>query len=69
VGNRFALGAVVLALVLQVLAVTVPPLARVLRVQPPDARDWLVVLGLAVVPAVLGQARKLAAGVVGSRRA
>ncbi|HEU5041752.1 MAG TPA: cation-translocating P-type ATPase, partial [Gemmatimonadales bacterium] len=44
VGNRFALGAVALAVVLQILAVTVPPLARVLRVQPPDARDWLVVL-------------------------
>jgi Ca2+-transporting ATPase len=58
VGNRFALGAVALAGSLQVLAVTYPPLVRVLGVRPPDRDDWLVVLALALVPAVLGQAVK-----------
>jgi Ca2+-transporting ATPase len=67
-GNRFALGAVALAVVLQILAVTVPPLARVLRVQPPDARDWLVVLALAALPAVIGQGWKLMGAGAGARR-
>lgn len=59
VANRWALGAVVLAGALQLLAVFYPPLARVLGVLPPDPRDWLVVFTLALVPATAGQAAKL----------
>lgn len=54
--NRFALGAVVLAVLLQVAAVAVDPLARVLDVVPLDAREWLIVTILAAIPAVVGQA-------------
>ena len=56
--NRWALGAVVLALALQLVAVYYAPLARVLQVRPPGAVDWLVVLTLALVPAVVGQTAK-----------
>jgi hypothetical protein len=43
---------------LQVLAITYPPLARVLGVARPDAIDLLVAFGLALVPDVIGQAIK-----------
>jgi Ca2+-transporting ATPase len=58
--NPYALGAVVFSIVLQLLAIYVPPLARVLGVEPLDARSWLIVLSLGVIPAVLGQGIKLA---------
>jgi P-type Ca2+ transporter type 2C len=54
--NRFALGAVALAVLLQVAAVAVDPLARVLDVVPLTAREWVVVTALAAMPAVVGQA-------------
>lgn len=57
--NRYALGAVVVVLLLQALAVEVPLLARLLGVQPLALADWAVVAGLALVPAVVGQALKL----------
>jgi Ca2+-transporting ATPase len=57
--NRWALGAVVLAAALQLCAVYYPPLARVLEIEPPGARDWLVVIMLAMVPAIAGQGAKL----------
>ena len=57
--NPWALGAVLLAGALQLLAVYYPPLARVLEIEPPGGRDWLVVLTLALVPAAAGQAAKL----------
>jgi Ca2+-transporting ATPase len=60
VGNPAALGAVALAAGLQVLATAYPPLARVLGVRPPSPTDWLVVLVLSAIPALVGQAFKLA---------
>jgi Ca2+-transporting ATPase len=59
--NPWAVGAVALALSLQVLALALPPLARVLRLQPLDAGEWAVVLGLSAVPAIVGQALKVRA--------
>jgi Ca2+-transporting ATPase len=53
--NPFAVAAVVLVVALQLLAVYVPPLARVLGTIPLDARDWLFVLPLALLAAVVGQ--------------
>jgi Ca2+-transporting ATPase len=58
--NPYALGAVALSVSLQLVALYVQPLARVLGVQPLDARSWILVLSLAVIPAVLGQGIKLA---------
>jgi Ca2+-transporting ATPase len=57
-GNRVALGAVALAGGLQVLAVSYPPLARVLDVRPPSREDWFIVAVLALAPALVGQAVK-----------
>jgi hypothetical protein len=47
---------VVLVVFLQVLAVHFPPFAETLHTEPLGARDWLVCLSLALVPAVVGQA-------------
>ena len=57
--NRYALGAVAIVVTLQVLAVTVEPLAAVLELTPLGAGDWIGVLGLAAVPAVVGQLLRL----------
>jgi P-type Ca2+ transporter type 2C len=59
VGNRLALGAVALAGGLQVLAVAYAPLAQLLEVRMPAPREWLLVISLALVPAVAGQAIKV----------
>jgi Ca2+-transporting ATPase len=56
--NPYALGALALSVLLQ-LSTAYLPLAGVLGVIPPDGRDWLVILGLALVPAVVGQAVRL----------
>ncbi len=57
--NRYALGAVALTIALQLLALYLPALARVLQTRPLSANDWLIAVGLAIVPAVIGQAVKL----------
>jgi Ca2+-transporting ATPase len=62
VANRYALGAVVLSLGLQLVAMYVEPLARILHVTVLDVQAWGVVLALAVIPAVVGQALKLSWG-------
>ena len=59
VQNRYALGAVALTIGLQALALYLPALARILRTRPLTAGEWLVALGFALVPAVVGQALKL----------
>ena len=59
VANPYAIGAVVLVLALQCLAVYAQPLAAILGTTPLDLRDWMVVLPLAALPAVVGQARRL----------
>lgn len=57
--NLYALGAVVLGLALQLLAIYYAPLANVLSTTRLTAGDWLIVTGLASVPAVVGQATKM----------
>ncbi len=57
--NPWALGAVALAGSLQLVALYLPPLADVLRLVRPSLTEWGVVLGLAAVPAVVGQALQL----------
>ena len=58
--NPYAIGALALSIALQLLTVYVDPLARILGVVPPAARDWLLIVSFALVPAVVGQAIKLA---------
>lgn len=57
--NRYALGALLLTVSLQLAALYVDPLPRVLRLSPLTAREWAVVLVCAAAPAVVGQASKL----------
>ena len=56
--NRYALAAVLVTFGLQVMAVSLDPLAQVLGLSSLTGKDWLVVLGLGLVPAVVGQALK-----------
>jgi Ca2+-transporting ATPase len=54
--NPWALGSVVIVLGLQWAAVTWPPLTLVLGTTSLTLADWAVTVGLALVPAVVGQA-------------
>jgi Ca2+-transporting ATPase len=56
--NIYALGALAIGVTLQVFAVTLPSLARVLSLEPLTAADWGLVLLLGGLPAILGQAAK-----------
>ena len=53
--NPAAIGGAAIAVALQVLAISVPWLADVLRLSPLGAIDWLVIVSAAAVPAVIGQ--------------
>ena len=57
--NRWVLVAVVGTALLQVAAVTWPPLAGLLDVAPPSAADWAVALAAAALPVLVGQGWKL----------
>jgi Ca2+-transporting ATPase len=57
-GNPYAMGAAVLALVLQILVALFSPLSRVLHVTPLSTTEWLVVVVLGLIPAILGQTIK-----------
>jgi Ca2+-transporting ATPase len=59
VSNPFALGGAAISIVLQLVAYYVPPLAGLLHVTPLDLREWGIVLGLAVAPAILAQTSKV----------
>jgi Ca2+-transporting ATPase len=59
VANRYALAGAGLAVGLQVAALQVPGLRRVLDLTPLTGREWLVILALAAIPAVAGQLWKL----------
>jgi Ca2+-transporting ATPase len=55
ISNRWALWALVLTIVLQLLAIYIAPLAKLLGVVPLSGEDWLIVLAAAALPAVIGQ--------------
>jgi Ca2+-transporting ATPase len=57
--NPVALGALVVALALQTIPAIWPALGTVLAVTRLAPEGWLLVLGLAAIPAVLGQTLKL----------
>jgi len=58
-GNPYVWGALAVCALLLAAAFTVPLLARVLNVHDPGAAGWAVVLGMSLVPLVVGQAVKL----------
>jgi Ca2+-transporting ATPase len=57
--NRYAVGAVAISLGLQLMAMYVDTLARVLVVTRLDATEWVLVVSLAAVPAITGQTIRL----------
>ncbi len=59
--NPYVWGAVVLCVFLLLAAVYLPPLASVLRLVHPGLSGWGLVLGLSVIPWILGQIYKSAA--------
>jgi Ca2+-transporting ATPase len=58
--NKWAIAALLLVIVLQAVALYVPALAEVLNVVPLTAVEWALAVGMALIPAVLGQALKVA---------
>ena len=58
--NKWAIAALLLVIVLQALALYVPALAEVLNVVPLTAVEWALAVGMALIPAVLGQTLKVA---------
>ena len=63
--NPWVWGALALCLVLLLGASYLPGPAAVLKIRPPDARGWALVLGLALVPLAAGRAWRLLAGAAG----
>jgi Ca2+-transporting ATPase len=59
--NRLAIGAVILAVALQLSTILLPPLARILGVTSLAPADWGMIGLLGLTPAVIGQAIKWAA--------
>ena len=57
--NRWLWGAVVICILLQVAAVTVPLLRSVLRTVPLGAADWGLIAGCSLVPVVVVEVVKL----------
>ncbi len=60
--NRYALGAVALVLLLQLLALYAPPLTAVLDTRPLRWQEWLIVLPLSALPGLVGQAVRVWTG-------
>jgi Ca2+-transporting ATPase len=58
-GNRYAIGAIVFSLGLQLVAMYFVPLADVLGVVALDGSAWTLVVSCAVAPAVVGQALRM----------
>ena len=59
INNHYAIGAVLLVVMLQLLTIYVAPLARVLETHALRWQDWLAVLGFAAIPAMVGQMVKV----------
>jgi Ca2+-transporting ATPase len=57
--NPYAIAGLALSMAVQVLTMYVGVLASVLDVVPLDARDWLLVVSLGLIPAVVGQVVRL----------
>jgi Ca2+-transporting ATPase len=60
--NPLAVGAVLLVVFLQLVAMYVKPVAQLLDLVPLSRESWLIVAGLGVLPGVVGQTLKLLRG-------
>jgi len=57
--NKLLIGAILAGLALQFAAVSIPPLARAFRVQFLSPADWLLVIGLSLMPLAVNEVIKL----------
>ncbi len=57
--NPYLIAAVVFGFALQIVVISVPLLADAFKVQPLEMQDWLIVLGLSLIPFVLKELSKL----------
>ncbi|WP_350561704.1 cation-translocating P-type ATPase [Psychrobacter sp. CAL346-MNA-CIBAN-0220] len=57
--NPYLVAAVIFGLALQIVIISVPLLANAFKVQPLSIQDWLIVLGLSLIPFVLKELSKL----------
>ncbi len=57
--NPYLIAAVVFGFALQIIIISVPFLADAFKVQPLEMQDWLIVLGLSLIPFVLKEFSKL----------
>lgn len=53
--NKALIGAIVFGLALQFIVISVPTLANAFKVQMLSGRDWLIVLGLSLIPLTLNE--------------
>jgi Ca2+-transporting ATPase len=58
VRNRFVWGALALCIGLLLAAIYFPPFASVLSVVDPGVQGWLLILGMSLIPLVVGQGLK-----------
>lgn len=56
--NFYLIGAVVLGIILQILIVSIPALAEIFKLTALPLTTWLIVTGIALVPAILNEIRK-----------
>lgn len=56
--NKWVWAALVLCLIITLVAVYIPSVAAVLKVTVPSFNGWMVILGMSLIPLVLGQLQK-----------
>ena len=56
--NPFVWGAVLLCIILILLAISIEPIASVLKVVNPGVRGWTVIISISLIPLIIGQALK-----------
>ena len=56
--NVYLIGAVVLGIILQILIVSILALAEIFKLTALPLTTWLIVTGIALVPAILNEIRK-----------
>ena len=56
--NVYLIGAVLLGIILQILIVSIPALAEIFKLTALPLTTWLIVTGIALVPAILNEIRK-----------
>lgn len=57
--NPWVWGALALCILLLLFALYIPPIALVLEVEPPGFYGWMTVLGMSLIPLILGQFGKV----------